>query len=1068
MEEAVGGQFSQVYSLNELKEDNRDVSMASVGLLLPCEIFFEILSWLSMKNLVRCKCVCKQWYKLIEDHTFIVKHLSCTKAVTLYFEDNVESLDVDGLGLLEQRRSVSCGRLHQRVIDLDLRNQSIGGHLSPFIGNLSFLRSIQLDDNLLYGEIPHEVGRLYRLETLALPNNFFSGTIPTNLSLCSNLVKFYADGNHLMGDIPSEIGNLLKLEQLYIGRNRLTGEIPASIGNLSALQELNLLENSLVGRIPDMLGQLRQLTYVNLAVNKFFGMVPASIYNISSLERLVLGSNRLNGSLPPNIGFTLPNLKLFVISYNEFTGSLPDSISNSSNLVKFSISENNFKGKVSIDFSGLNNLNWINMGRNNLGTGTVNDLGFVTSLINCSKLEVFGLRSNQFGGVLPHSIANLSTTIKSIAIGLNQISGTIPSGIGNLVNLTGIGMEKNRLSGTIPHGIGELKSLQVLALGQNNLQGSIPSSLGNLTLLNKLGLNSNNLQGNIPSSLGNCQNLILLLLSNNKLTGIVPQQILEITTLSLGLDISDNLLSGHFPLEVGNLKNLVALGISNNMFSGEIPFTLGGCSCLEYLYLQGNSFSGSIPPSFSSLKSMKELDLSSNNLSGRIPEYLEKLSFLESLNLSYNEFEGDVPTKGVFMNKTNISLVGNKGLCGGIAELHLPLCHSKGSKKSEIRLLRVVIPVIAAVLILSSVVGFFVVVARRKKFANRTSMMLHMDEQFPMVSYAELSKATNEFSPSNMIGQGRYGSVYKGILAEVRMPVAVKVINLQQKGASKSFMAECEALRNIRHRNLIKIITLCSSIDFKRADFKALVYEYMQNGSLEEWLHQSNDQVNVSNLSLIQRLNIAIDVASAIEYLHHHCQPPIVHGDLKPSNVLLDCDMVAHVGDFGLAKFLSENPVSTESRTQSSSIGIKGTIGYVAPEYGMGSQASMPGDVYSLGIFLLEMFTGKRPTDSVFHDELNIHDFAKMSLPERVMEIAEPSLLLEVTTDNNVENFARLHGEGRVGMEECLVGAMRIGVLCSMESPTDRMEMTDVVAKLCAIRENFISKRTRDVRPSCR
>ncbi|KAI9196015.1 hypothetical protein LWI28_020273 [Acer negundo] len=345
--------------------------------------------------------------------------------------------------------------------------------------------------------------------------------------------------------------------------------------------------------------------------------------------------------------------------------------------------------------------------------------------------------------------------------------------------------------------------------------------------------------------------------------------------------------------------------------------------------------------------------------------------------------------------------------------------------------------------------------------------MLHTAEQFPMVSYAELSKATNEFSSSNMIGQGRYGSVYKGILAEDRMSVAVKVINLQQKGASKSFMAECEALRNIRHRNLIKIITLCSSIDFKRADFKALVYEYMQNGSLEEWLHQSKDQVNVSNLSLIQRLDIAIDVASAIEYLHHHCQPTIVHGDLKPSNVLIDHDMVAHVGDFGLAKFLSDYPLSTESGTQSSSIGIKGTVGYVAPEYGMGSQVSMPGDVYSFGIFLLEMFIGKRPTDNMFHDGLTLHDFAKMSLPESVMEIAEPSLLLEVTTNSNdVENFERLHGEGRVRIEDCLVGSLRIGVLCSMESPADRMEMMDVVAKLCAIRENFLSRRTGDLRPS--
>lgn len=184
------------------------------------------------------------------------------------------------------------------------------------------------------------------------------------------------------------------------------------------------------------------------------------------------------------------------------------------------------------------------------------------------------------------------------------------------------------------------------------------------------------------------------------------------------------------------------------------------------------------------------------------------------------------------------------------------------------------------------------------------SGLIQMEEQFPMVSFAKLSKVTNEFSPANMIGQGNYGLVYKGTLGENKTLVVVKVFNLQQKGASKSFLAECQALGRIRHRNLVKIITICSSIDFKRSDFKAVVYEYMQNGSLEDWLHQSDDQAEVLNLSLIKRLNIASDVAYGIEYLHHHCQPPVVHGDLKPSNILLDHKMVAHVGDFGLARFL--------------------------------------------------------------------------------------------------------------------------------------------------------------------
>ncbi|KAH7548517.1 hypothetical protein JRO89_XS14G0146100 [Xanthoceras sorbifolium] len=955
-------------------------------------------------------------------------------------------------------RGVTCsGTRDQRVAKLDLRSQSIGGRLSPFIGNLSFLWSIHLENNSFYGEIPSEVGRLWRLQHLYLFNNSFSGTIPTSLSNCSNLIRFAAYYNNLVGEIPKELGYLSKLETLSLPENHLTGQLPAFIGNLSALQIINLKGNRLNGGIPDCFGQLRDLISLNLAVNNFSGMLPPSIYNLSSLLELVLAFNRLTGTLPSNIGFILPNLENLSIYGNGFVGLLPSSLSNSSNLARLDVANNHFSGMVSIDFGGLNNIIDVALGQNHLGTGKVNDLEFITSLINSSRMEYLGLEENQFGGVLPHSISNLSTTLIGIAIGVNQISGTIPPGIRNLVKLTSLDVSGNQLTGSIPPAIGELKELQILGLGGNSLRGSIPISLGNLTLLNRITLDSNNLQGNMPSTIGNCQNLIEFTAFKNKLTGNLPRQIFDITTLSLGLDLSDNLLSGPLPSEVGNLKNLVSIKISNNRFSGDIPSTLGGCSSLEYLRMQGNSFSGNIPSSLSSLRSIKELDLSSNNFSGQIPEYFQNLSFLEYLNLSYNHFEGEVPTKGVFKNATKISLLGNEKLCGGLATMHLPSCHSKRSMKSKFSVPKVVAPLLVSCLILS--LCFIIIITRRRKAANESSRTLHMEEQFPMVSYADLNKATNEFSSSNLIGQGNFGFVYKGLLSESNMLVAVKVINLQQKGASKSFIAECEALRKIRHRNLTKVITICSSIDFKGIDFKALVYKYMQNGSLDDWLHQNEYQVDTRNLSLIQRLNIAIDVASAIEYLHHHCQPPIIHADLKPSNILLNQDMVAHVSDFGLAKFLLDNPINGE--TQSSSIGIKGTIGYVAPEYGLGNDVSISGDVYSFGVLLLEMFTGKRPTDNMFNDEISLHHFAKVSLPERVMEIVEPSLLLELSTvdnDNNVKKFTIQHGEGRAKTKECLVGVMRIGVVCSMESPAERMEMANVVAKLCSLKEK-ISRR---------
>ncbi|GKB54832.1 kinase-like domain-containing protein [Tanacetum coccineum] len=202
------------------------------------------------------------------------------------------------------------------------------------------------------------------------------------------------------------------------------------------------------------------------------------------------------------------------------------------------------------------------------------------------------------------------------------------------------------------------------------------------------------------------------------------------------------------------------------------------------------------------------------------------------------------------------------------------------------------------------------------------------------------------------------GRVYKGILhSDDDRLVAIKVLHLQNRGAHKSFLAECEAWLNIRHRNLLKIKTSCSSIDFQSNDFKALVYDFMPNRSVHDWLDSS---ANITKLNLLQRINSLKDVATALDYLHYRCQTTIVHGDLKPSNILLDDDMVARVGDFGLARLLGTD------LKQNSSTGVKGTIGYAPPEYGMGSEMTSRGDVYSFGILLLELMTGKKPTDDMF------------------------------------------------------------------------------------------------------
>ncbi|XP_058109179.1 probable LRR receptor-like serine/threonine-protein kinase At3g47570 [Magnolia sinica] len=239
-------------------------------------------------------------------------------------------------------------------------------------------------------------------------------------------------------------------------------------------------------------------------------------------------------------------------------------------------------------------------------------------------------------------------------------------------------------------------------------------------------------------------------------------------------------------------------------------------------------------------------------------------------------------------------------------------------------------PVIFVAVCLISLLLCFALLRRRKSRQKHLHTSCSED-RYKNVSYGELLKVEDGFSSHNLIGVGSYGSVYKGYFVSDGQIVVVKVLNLQRQGASRSFLAECEALRNVRHRNLVNILASCSSIDFKGNDFKALVFKYMPNGSLEEWLHPKIDEEHrPRTLNLIQRLNIAIDAAYALDYLHHHCQTPIAHCDLKPSNVLLDNDMVAHVSDFGIARFLSE-AVDDRSTNRTNSIAVKGSSSYVPP-----------------------------------------------------------------------------------------------------------------------------------------
>ncbi|KAL5566081.1 hypothetical protein UlMin_029245 [Ulmus minor] len=822
-----------------------------------------------------------------------------------------------------------------------------------------------------------------RVVALELVDLQLQGGISPFLSNLSLLYTLLLQNNKIYGEIPSSLGHLSELVHLNLSGNNLHGKIPASLRGCQSLKLMDLSTNNLSGVIPEEIGQMKSLTYLALADNRLIGSIPPFLSNLTELARLELASNHFTGKIPVELG-ALKKLEIMYFHVNYLEGPIPAAISNCTALSEISLIENELSGEI----------------------------------------------PSELGAKLPNS--------QKLYLSINKLSGKIPS-IGNLSSLVHLNLSYNSLDGKLPASFGRLGQLQRLYLGKNRLLGPIPDDMGQMDNLGLLYLNDNLINGSISPFLGNLSQSRYLSLSQNRLSGKFPIELtqcslLMLLDLSYKLDLSYNHLQGSVPAQIGLLKDLAfSLNLSNNNFEGHIPDTIGNMVSVEAINLSKNKFFGVIPSFIGGCISLAYLNFSNNMLQGLIPESMKQMTHLEALDSTHNQLNGSVPAWIAYEETTNTqsflqqsSFLGNVGLCGGSAQMGLPPCdvqHQKHKMKKKVLFAILTIVLCCMLLLLVAFVTRYFFFKRRDK--KQAEAMLKAFSSFKgtqTYTQRELEFATDDFDKTNLLGRGSFGSVYKATMDDGKTIVAVK----------------SEILSGIKHRNLVRMMGSTWN-----SHFKALVLEYIPIGNLEQHLYPGGIEENPCGLTLKQRMAIVIDVAHGLEYLQEGCPTQVVHCDLKPQNVLLDNDMVAHIADFGIGKLIFTDDKLKEQA--STTTFLRGSIGYIPPEYGQGIEVSAKGDIYSFSVMLLEMITRRRPASTLFSNGLHLRKWVVSAFPNKILGIVDPNLKQEAS-------FGEEDPDGALqGLEQICLGLLNVALMCTEVKPQERPLMSSVVKLLLNI-----------------
>eukprot|EP00250_Pteridium_aquilinum_P022039 c25287_g4_i1 orf=167-3301(+) len=898
------------------------------------------------------------------------------------------------------------------LMSMDLTDNNFGGSFPTTLYNCSKLHTLSLSGNLFVGSLPESIDALAALHNLDLSYNNFSGAIPPAFGRLPHLQELDLIRNLLNETIPSFIGNLSTLQALRLAYNPFSNRatVPTELGNLTELTYLWLTGCNLQGTIPVSLGNLFKLSNLDLSANRLTGRIEASLTNLKSLTQLELYNNQLEGPIPADMG-NLTQLENLDISNNKLTGQVPTSISQLHHLTTFYVSQNFFSGHFPSGLALISSLTDISIFNNNFTGPLPQNLGTV------SKLEMLDVSTNHFTGPLPPFLCS-GGALQEMLVMNNKFDGAIPSQYSNCPTLQRVRINNNQLSGSVPSGLWGSPSLYFLQLDSNNLEGRITSEIQNARNLSSLKLDSNSFSGSLPVEMFGLWNLTFISLSDNHFSGIIPP-------------------------EIGELYRLSNLNIQSNAFSGEVPMTLAKCTQLTILQLADNQFSGTILSSLASLSALNILNLSHNQFSGSIPAELSNLR-LTNFDVSYNRLSGPVPS-GFINGAFDGSFAGNPDLCGRNLMGVRPCNVSTRRAPSKILLRSLLAATFGAALILFivGIVFLYRLHGPQIKSMIRGKSMSEIGHgstanpwrvtSFHKVQYGELDIMNCLNNDRLILGSGGAGTVYKAVLSNGQT-VAIKKLRKgstnEENEDDKGFKAEVATLGKIRHKNIVKLLCCCSN-----KDTKVLVYEYMPNGSLGDMLHHNplNKGNNSTNLALDwpNRYKIALGAAQGLSYLHHDCSPPIVHRDVKSNNILLDAHLNACVADFGVAKVMPQYLADDANCSAAFTARVAGSYGYIAPEHAYTAKVTEKSDIYSFGVVLLELVTGKKPVvPEVYGENMDIVRWVRgrLAAAEDAGEVLDSGL-------------AACWREG-------MLMILRVALLCTSALPVSRPSMREVVDML--------------------